>query len=138
MNQLEVLVGGSTTGLVLAKGPVLKLREPLSFWGGVDPATGIITQPRHEGFQLSIVGTVLILPGTIGSSSGSAILLELLRIGKAPVAIVLEKTDAILTIGAIVAREMSYGTITMACGPINNLPDSGYLQINIDGSVRQE
>ena len=30
-----------------ANGEVLKLDDPLSFWGGVDPQTGEITDLRH-------------------------------------------------------------------------------------------
>jgi hypothetical protein len=39
------------------RGPVLRLDRPLSFWGGVDPATG-----RLLASGLSIAGTVLMLP----------------------------------------------------------------------------
>ena len=45
-------------------GPVLALSAPLSFWGGVDPATGRIIQVRHPQCGASIAGTVLALPGT--------------------------------------------------------------------------
>lgn len=121
-----------------AEGPVLHLAEPISFWGGVDPATGIITQPRHPGYRLSLGNTVLVMPGTIGSSSGSAILLELIRIGKSPAAIVLEQPDAILTLGAIVGQEMGYGTITMARGPMDHFPPFGHVRISADGSVLTE
>jgi uncharacterized protein len=91
-----------------ASGPLLRLTEPLSFWGGVDPSTGSITQVRHPQCGLNIAGTVLALPGTIGSSSSSAVLLELIRAGSAPAALLLAEADAILLIGCIVAREMGW------------------------------
>jgi predicted aconitase with swiveling domain len=53
---------------------------------------------------------VLFLPGTIGSSSASAVLLELVHAGRAPAAIVLHEPDAILLLGLIVAREMGWET----------------------------
>ncbi len=91
-----------------AEGPLLRLTAPLSFWGGVDPKTGTIIQVRHPQCGTSITGTVLCLPATIGSSSSSAVLLELIRLGKAPAALVLAEPDAILLIGCLVAREMGW------------------------------
>ena len=41
-------------------------------------------------------GAVLFLPGTIGSSSASAVLMELVHNGHAPAALVLHEPDAIL------------------------------------------
>ncbi len=98
----DVLFPGSASGLLL------RLTEPLSFWGGVDPSTGSIIQVRHPQCGQSIAGAVLALPGTIGSSSSSAVLLELIRAGKAPAALLLAERDAILLIGCIVAREMGW------------------------------
>ncbi|TGS54603.1 DUF126 domain-containing protein, partial [Mesorhizobium sp. M3A.F.Ca.ET.201.01.1.1] len=53
---------------------------------------------------------VLFLPGTIGSSSASAVLMELVHNGRAPAALVLHEPDAILLLGLIVAREMGWET----------------------------
>ncbi|MBW8909503.1 MAG: DUF126 domain-containing protein, partial [Mesorhizobium sp.] len=58
----------------------------------------------------SISGRVLFLPGTIGSSSASAVLMELVHNGRAPAALVLHEPDAILLLGLIVAREMGWET----------------------------
>lgn len=84
------------------------LTAPISFWGGVDPKTGTIADPRHPEYGQAIAGRVLFIPSTIGSSSASAILLELVHAGLAPAAIVLHEPDAILLLGLIVAREMGY------------------------------
>jgi predicted aconitase with swiveling domain len=88
--------------------PPLALTAPISFWGGVDPTTGAIIDARHPERGLVITGRVLLLPGTIGSSSASAVLLELVRTGKAPAAIALPQPDAILLLGLIVAAEMGW------------------------------
>lgn len=90
------------------EGPLLRLTEALSFWGGVDPATGLITDARHPARGRSIAGTVLALAATRGSSSSSAVLLELIRGGRAPTAIIMGQVDAILALGAVVAREMGW------------------------------
>lgn len=91
-----------------ATGDILKLDAPLSFWGGVDPRTGMIIQVRHPQCGTSIAGRILCLPATIGSSSSSAVLLELIRGGKAPAALLMGTPDAILLIGCLVATEMGW------------------------------
>jgi predicted aconitase with swiveling domain len=99
----EVLVPGPA-----AAGEALVLAAPISFWGGVDPKSGRIADVRHPDLDRVIAGRVLFLPGTIGSSSASAVLLELVHAGFAPAAIVLHEPDAILLLGLIVAREMGW------------------------------
>lgn len=93
------------------EGDVLKLGLPISFWGGVDPKTGRISDPRHPDHGKEIAGKILVLPGMIGSSSSSYIMLELMSIRRAPAALVLAEPDAILGLGVVVAREMNYGSI---------------------------
>ena len=100
---LETLIPGPT-----ATGPVLALTAPISFWGGVDPKTSVIVDVRHPQHGTPISGTILYLPGTIGSSSASAVLLELIHRGIAPAAIILRQPDAILLLGVLVAREMGW------------------------------
>jgi len=99
----EVLVAGEG-----AEGPALVLSAPISFWGGVDPMTGGIVDVRHPQLGESVAGRVLFMPGTIGSSSASAVLMELVHGGHAPAAIVMHEPDAILLLGLIVAREMGW------------------------------
>ena len=93
-----------------ATGEALVLSAPISFWGGVDPKSGRIADVRHPQCGSNIAGTVLFVPGTIGSSSAAAVLLELVHGGRAPAAIVLHEPDAILLLGLIVAREMGWET----------------------------
>jgi len=103
--QAEVLLpGASTAALALA------LTAPISFWGGVDPKSGLIVDERHPQTGQSVSGRVLLVPETIGSSSAAAILLELVHGKRAPAAIVLHQPDAILLLGLIVAKEMGYET----------------------------
>ena len=87
-----------------ADGVALVLREPISFWGGVDVATGAIIDHSHPDLGQNVAGRVLVMPGGRGSSSSSAVLAEALRAGTGPVAIVLASPDPILTVGAIVAQ----------------------------------
>ena len=120
----RVLVAGR------AEGRVLRLAEPLSFWGGVDPQSGQLIDPRGPSPGAAIAGRVLVLAQTRGSSSSSAILLELLRGGRAPAALVLAEVDAILIIGVLVAREMGWPTI-----PVLELPLAGHAALDDDRAV---
>ena len=93
----------------LAEGPVLAMAEGLSFWGGVDPATGAVIDVHHPQAGSVVAGRVLVMPAGRGSSSSSYVLAESVRSGTAPVAIVLGEPDAIIALGALVATEL-YGT----------------------------
>ena len=95
------------------RGPLLVLERPVSFWGGVDPETGRITDPRHPQHGKRVGGRILVMERAIGSSSSSAIMLELLRNDVAPAAIVIGSADAILVLGILVAEEMSYPSIPL-------------------------
>ena len=102
----EVLLGGPAV-----TGPACVLTAPISFWGGVDPDSGAIIDVRHPECGTGLSGKVVFLPGTIGSSSASAVLLELIRNRRAPAALVLHEPDAILLLGVIVGREMGWETL---------------------------
>jgi predicted aconitase with swiveling domain len=101
---LDVLVDGE------CRGELLLLDEPLSLWGGVDPATGVIVEEGHPQAGSRITGRILVMPHGRGSSSSSSVLAELLRNEAGPAGIVLERPDSILVIGALVAGEL-YGTV---------------------------
>lgn len=94
-----------------SEGRLLVLEKPISFWGGVDPLTGAIMDPRHPRQGERLGGRVLVMERTIGSSSSSAVMLELLRNRVAPAAIAVGRTDAILVLGILVAQELGYDTI---------------------------
>lgn len=128
----DVLIAGT------ADAPVLRLTRPISFWGGVDPFSGRIIDPRHPDHGAVIGGQVLVLPGTIGSSSSSAVMLELMAGGRAPAALILVEPDAILVLGVIVAREMGHGAIPVLIVPRADLAtfaDASHAAIAEDGTI---
>lgn len=94
-----------------ARGRLLFLRKPVSFWGGVDPESGRVADPRHPQHGERLGGRIVAMERTIGSSSSSAIMLELLRNGTAPAGVVVGEPDAILVLGVLVAQELGYPTI---------------------------
>jgi predicted aconitase with swiveling domain len=91
-----------------ARGPALVLDEPLSFWGGLEAATGEIVEANHPQRGSVVTGTILVLPSGRGSSSSATVLAESIRAGTAPAGIVLGEPDDIIVIGVLVAEEL-YG-----------------------------
>lgn len=91
-----------------AEGEALVTNTPLTFWGGMDPSRGVITDVLHELHGQNVAGKVLVFPWGAGSSSGCGVLMEMLRCGVAPAGIINMETEAILALGPIIGQEL-YG-----------------------------
>jgi len=87
-----------------ASGPVVASAEPLSFWGGVDPANGKIIDVHHPLHGTAISGTILLMPSSRGSCTGSGVLLDLALNDRAPAALIFRDAEDVLTLGALVAQ----------------------------------
>ncbi len=121
-----------------ASGPLVRLSHPISFWGGVDPKTGLVCDPRHPDHGTRIAGAALALPGTVGSSSSSAVMLELIREGQAPAGLIMGSADAIVALGVVVAGELGLPTLPVLQVPwsaVEALPE-GRIDIAEDGTIR--
>jgi predicted aconitase/predicted aconitase with swiveling domain len=94
-----------------AEGPIVAMHEGLSFWGGVDPATGRVIDVHHPAWGAELAGAIVLMPTSRGSCSGSGVLLELALNGRAPAALVFAEPEDTLTLGAIVAAEMFGRTV---------------------------
>jgi predicted aconitase/predicted aconitase with swiveling domain len=100
-----LLVAGDFVGEILA------CDEGLSFWGGVDPATGRIIDAHHPNHGESVGSKVLMMPTSRGSCSGSGVLLELALAGVAPAALIFRDDEEVLTLGALVSDRIFGKTI---------------------------
>jgi predicted aconitase with swiveling domain len=98
--QGQPVVAGTATGVALVSD------EPLSFWGGYDQRTGEIIDRRHPLSGQHAAGRVLALRASRGSSTTAAVLLEAVRLGTAPSALITAQLDTFLTLASIVADEM--------------------------------
>ncbi len=130
----EIILGGRLP----ATGPVLRLDEPLSFWGGVDPATGCLSDPRSPLYGCPVRGTVLMVAEPRGSSSSSAVVLELLHRGIAPAALVLGTVDAIIGLGILVAAEMGFPVcplLLLAAAEQRSWSQGSTVTIGLDGRL---
>jgi len=88
-----------------AQAPILKLDEPISFWGGIGD-NGEIIDVHHPQHGAVVTGRILVMRSGRGSSSGTYVLAELLRLGLAPAAIILTEPDGIIATGALVGAEL--------------------------------
>jgi predicted aconitase with swiveling domain len=86
-----------------AAGPALVSREPIGFLGGVDPESGVVVEAGHTLQGRNVAGRVLVFPTGKGSTVGSYTLYRLARSGRAPVAIVNERADPVVAVGAVIS-----------------------------------
>jgi len=131
----KVLVAGEGQGQLLVS------NEPLSFWGGYDHQTGEIIDRRHPLSGTIASGRVLAIPHTVGSSTTTAVLLESIRAGTAPAAILVNDTDSFLALASIVADEL-YGrpiaVISLTQNQFASLRSGAVAKVAADGTVAIE
>ena len=105
MNMIAPPVARSVLGGT-ASGPIIATTEALSFWGGIDPATGLIIDVHHPLHGTCVTGAILMMPSTRGSCTGSGVLLDLALTGRAPSALIFSEEEDVVTLGALIAAEM--------------------------------
>jgi len=87
-----------------AEGEALVTRQGISFFGGVDPESGVVVERGHELEGQSISGKVLVFPTGKGSTVGSYTIYRLKHSGAAPVAIINASCETITAVGCIIAE----------------------------------
>lgn len=87
-----------------ASGEALVSRMAISFYGGVDPDTSVVTEAGHDLEGQRIAGKVLIFPTGKGSTVGSYILYRLQKNNQAPLAIINAECETITAVGCIIAE----------------------------------
>ena len=123
------LVGGA------AQGALLFADVGLSFWGGVDPASGEVIDRHHPLSGERLAGRVLAIPSGRGSCTGSSVLMELISNGHAPAALVLAEADEILTLGVLVAQVIFQRSLPVVCvgyEAFNGLRGQGFVRLEED------
>ena len=125
--QGRVIVAGEGAGLALVS------REPLSFWGGYDHHTGEIIDRRHPLSGQVAAGRVLAVPFTRGSSTTTAVLLEAIRAGTAPAAILTTGPDSFFALASFVADELYQRPI-----PLVALFPTDFARLHTGQTLRRE
>jgi hypothetical protein len=86
-----------------AEGEALVSKDPVSFYGGVDPVTGCVTEPGHCCCGENISGKIFVFPTSKGSTVGSYVLYRMKKLGTAPAAIINIETEAIIATGCVIS-----------------------------------
>lgn len=124
-----------------AVGRLLVAEEPLSFWGGYDQETGEIIDRRHALSGQVASGRVLAIPGSRGSSTTTAVLLEAIRAGVAPAGFLVTQADTFFALASIVADEMyqrPVPVVQISRKEFAGLDSGELVRIRQDGKVQFE
>ena len=133
----RVLVGRAVVA-GSAQGSALVSKEPLSFWGVLSPLTGEIIDRRQQRSGANVSGRIFVFPRGKGSSTSSATLMEGIKNGVAPAAIINLKVDPILALGSIVSDELynrAMPIVVLDEQDFYSIKEDDYLSIEPDGKV---
>lgn len=86
------------------EGEALVTTMPISFYGGVDPNTGIIIEKQHELQGQSVKGRIFVFPQGKGSTVGSYTLYRMKKNGSAPAGMINKECETIVAVGAIISE----------------------------------
>jgi predicted aconitase with swiveling domain len=130
--QGRVLVSG------LASGPVMKLDETLSFWGGFNPVNGEIIDVHHPQHDQRVGQSILCIPQSRGSAGTPAAIAETLRNGSGPVAFILAKADINIAVGVMVANrlyDLNVPVIEISLSQMARIGNGSNVQVAEGGSI---
>lgn len=134
-----ISIQGQAVVAGIAEGETLVSHEPLSFWGGYDHSTGEIIDRRHPLSGQMAAGKVLAIPFSRGSSTGTAVLLEAIKSGHAPAAILTTGVDTFFALASIVAEEM-YGRaipiVALTAEDFGKLKTGERVRVEAEGLIR--
>ena len=121
-----------------AEGEALVTSEALSFWGGYDFHTGTIIDRHHPLAGVRAAGRILAVPFSKGSSTTTAVLLEAVRAGTAPAAILTTGVDSFFALASIVADVMygkSFPVIALEPADFASLASGVRLRVDRAGRI---
>lgn len=122
-----------------AEGQALVTDQALSFWGGYDFHTGEIIDRRHPLAGVCGAGRILAVPFSKGSSTTTAVLLESVRAGTAPAAILTTGVDSFFALASIVADVMyakPFPVVALDAADFRRLETGMRVVVERDGTIR--
>ena len=135
----ERVIRGRAVVAGAAEGEALVTGESLSFWGGYDFRTGEIIDRHHPLAGVCAAGRILAVPFSKGSSTTTAVLLEAVRAGTAPAAILTTGVDSFFALASIVADVMyakPFPVIALEADDFARLRTGDRLAVERDGTIR--
>jgi len=119
--------GGAAEGLALIS------HEPISFFGGVNPDTGVVTEKGHELEGTTVKDRVLVFPNGKGSTVGSYTLYRMKKNGVAPRAIINVECEPIVAVGAIISEIPTVDRLER--NPLTLFQSGKRLKVDADRSI---
>ena len=86
------------------EGEALVTSMPISFYGGVDPTTGVVIEKGHELQGQSVKDKILVFPQGKGSTVGSYTLYRLKKNHASPAGMINRECETIIAVGAIISE----------------------------------
>jgi len=86
-----------------AEGEARVSADPVRFYGGGDPETGVVVEPGHAVEGECITGKVFVFPTGKGSTVGSYVIYRMSKLGTAPAALVNSETEVIIATGCVIS-----------------------------------
>ena len=101
---MKILKGRVIVSDGTLQGKALVSKKPISFLGGVDPNTGVIIEKNHDLNGECVKDKILCFPHGHGSTVGSYVMYALAKNNLAPKAILNERADPVIVVGAVLAK----------------------------------
>ena len=116
-----------------AEGEALVSADPVSFYGGVDPETGVVVEPGHAVEGECITGKVFVFPTGKGSTVGSYVIYRMSKLGTAPAALVNSETEAIIATGCVISGIPLVDKLDL--DPLMEIKSGDLLKVSADEGV---
>ena len=116
-----------------AEGEALVSADPVSFYGGVDPETGVVVEPGHAVEGECITGKVFVFPTGKGSTVGSYVIYRMSKLGTAPAALVNSETEAIIATGCVISGIPLVDKLDR--DPLLEIKSGDLVKVSADGGV---
>ena len=116
-----------------AEGEALVSTDSVSFYGGVDPVSGIITDPGHSCHGEIITGKIFVFPTGKGSTVGSYVIFRMAKLNTAPAAIINVETEAILATGCVISNIPLVDKLDM--NPVEVIKNGMRVRVNADEGI---
>ncbi len=128
MEKVTVKCKKAVSGSV--KADLLFSNDSFSFWGGANQATGEIRDNRHANYKENMAGKAFAFPFGRGSSGAGLVILEMVRAGCAPAAMINLRSDPVIITGPLIAKHFYNIDI-----PVVNLSEEDYKKLEGAKSV---
>jgi hypothetical protein len=116
-----------------AEGEAIVSSESISFFGGIDPETGVVVARGHALEGECITGKVFVFPSGKGSTVGSYVIYRMKKLGTAPAAVINRETEEIIATGCVMSGIPLVDKLDR--DPLEALKDGAFLRVRANEGV---